>query len=68
MSEHRHARGQLCAVVSGDEYDGQRVEIVAHLEHRCTTHGALTYGCDLNGTHIAICEEQLAPVNKRKLN
>ncbi len=68
---HRLARGQQCVVCSDDQYDGQRVEIAALLEHRCDAHGALCYGCIMNGDHIAICEEQLAPLTKgqkRKLN
>jgi len=69
--EHRFARGQRLTVIEDETYGGKRVEVLALIPERCATHNALCYGCDMNGTHIAICEEQLAPLTnkqKRSLN
>lgn len=71
MAGHRFARDQHLSVVNDPTLGGQRVKVLALLDERCTAHNALCYGCELGGDHIAICEEQLAPLTsqqKRKLN
>ena len=70
-TEHNFARGQRLTIVDDEQLEGQSVEVLALLEHRCEAHQALCYGCDMNGTHLSICEHQLAPLStkqKRSLN
>jgi hypothetical protein len=71
MPKHRFVHGQRLTVVNDDVLEGQPVEVAALLDHRCSVHNALCYGCIMSGDHISICEEQLAPMTssqKRKLN
>lgn len=73
MSEHKYSYGQRLVIVNEPTgiLEGQQVEVAALLDNWCATHGALSYGCIMNGDHIAICEEQLASLSdkqKRKLN
>lgn len=66
MSKHRFAHGQTCVVIDDETYEGQKVEIAAQLDRRCNAHNALCYGCIMSGDHIAICEEQLAPLSEKQ--
>jgi hypothetical protein len=69
--KHKFAHGQRLTVVNDPDFEGQSVEVAALLDRRCEAHKALCYGCIMSGDHLAICEEQLAPMTstqKRKLN